>query len=272
MSRSHRALLPAGLVLIAGIVSCRTGRNYDGQGPRYVGVVPSPVADTTANDTLLIVSFNVQYGERPDSAVVALRADTLPRRIDLLLAQEVDSTATDRIARALGLGYVYYPAIHRTRTRRDFGNAILSRWPIVDDAKIILPHRSWYGGSQRIATAATIRVGARSIRVYSAHLGTPADITAGQRRDQVLTVVDDAAKFERVIIGGDFNNGSAPGIIEQRGYLWATRDGPRTTALGRWDHILLKGFATPSAHASGTMVDNHNTSDHTAVWAVAILR
>lgn len=64
-------------------------------------------------DTLRIVSFNVKYAE-----------------------------GTKSIARALDMSYIYYPAIFRHRSAKDFGNAVLSRWPIISDAKIVLPHVS----------------------------------------------------------------------------------------------------------------------------------
>lgn len=41
---------------------------------------------------------------------------------------------------ALGMSWVYYPAIFRHRSDKDFGNAVLSRWPIIADKKIVLPH------------------------------------------------------------------------------------------------------------------------------------
>jgi endonuclease/exonuclease/phosphatase family metal-dependent hydrolase len=261
------------LMVLTVCASCRTGRNYDGPGPRYVGVLePAAAMPARVADTLLIVSFNIQLAARPDSALAALRADSLPRGIDILLLQEVDTAATQRIAGKLGMSYVYYPAIFRTRSKRDFGNAVLSRWPIVEDAKLILPHRSWYGGSQRTATAATIRAGQTLVRVYSAHLGTPADITPSQRRNQVRAIVADGARYPRVVIGGDFNSSSAAKTIEELGYAWATRSGPKTTAAGRWDHILLKGLTSPARQASGTVIDDHNTGDHRAVWALAVVR
>jgi len=223
-----------------------------------------------ASDTMCVVTFNVELGQRPDSAIAALRAASLPRALDILLLQEVDDSAAQRIARALDMGYVYYPAIFRNRSGKDFGNAVLSRWAIVDDAKIILPHRSWYGRSQRIATAATIHAGAITVRVYSTHLGTPADVTPGQRRDQLRAIVADATRYEHVIVGGDFNGSKTPRVAEQAGYVWATRGGPKTTAMGRWDHILFKGMMRPDTLASGTVTDGHGTGDHLAVWAVGV--
>src|SRR5688500_14225041 len=156
--------------------ACRTGQNYPGAAePRYAGV--GAAADRPVPDTLRIVSFNVKYAERVDSAIVVLTTERALRDPDVLLLQEMDADGTRRIAQALGMSYVYYPAIFRHRSAKDFGNAVLSRWPIVADSKLVLPHVSRYARTQRTATAATVRVGDMDLRVYSTHLGTPADIS-----------------------------------------------------------------------------------------------
>src|SRR5687767_9964801 len=104
---------------------CRTGQNYPGAvEPRYAGVgIP---VDRPVPDTLRVVSFNVKYAERIDSAIVVLTTESALRDADVLLLQEMDAIGTRRIAEALGMSYVYYPAIFRHRSARDFGNAVLS--------------------------------------------------------------------------------------------------------------------------------------------------
>lgn len=256
------------LVLLAG---CRTGLDYpDPGGPRYAGP-PAPAAPA-CRDTLRIVSFNVKYARHVDRALALLRSEPALRGADVVLLQEMDADGTRRIAEALGMGYVYYPAILRFGTRRDFGNAVLSRWPIEADAKLVLPHRSRYTRTQRIATAATLRIGGERVRVYSAHLGTFADLSAAQRRDQLRAVLTDAAAYPRVVIGGDLNDHDVGEVAREAGYAWPTRNGPRTHRLGRLDHIFLKGLATPDTAAAGTVTDVRGASDHRPVWAVGVLR
>ena len=184
----------------------------------------------------------------------------------------MDAPGTERIATALGMAWVYYPAILHLRTKRDFGNAVLSRWPIEGDAKIELPHRSRYAGTQRIATAATVRVGRRLVRVYSTHLGTPADVSAGARRDQLRAIFADAAQFPVVIVGGDMNSSSVGDVALELGYSWPTRWIPRTTRLGRWDHLFLKGFGLAADSAAGAVLRGQGISDHHPIWAIGILR
>jgi endonuclease/exonuclease/phosphatase family metal-dependent hydrolase len=194
------------------------------------------------------------------------------RGADVLLLQEMHEESTRRIAAALGLGYVYYPAIFHYRTNRHMGNAVLSRWPIVEDRKIVLPHVSRFVRTQRIATAATIRVGDLLVRVYSTHLGTMGDVAPEARRDQLRAILADADRYARVVIGGDMNDVAVGQVAREKGYAWPTERGPPTTSLGRVDHIFLKGLAAPDSSAAGTVLDVGGASDHLAVWAVGILR
>jgi endonuclease/exonuclease/phosphatase family metal-dependent hydrolase len=261
------------LVLLLFVAACRTGRNYPGtEGPRYAGVPASNAASRASADTLRIVSFNVEFSRRVDSAIVVLTSDSALRNADVVLLQEMSADAAKRIAEALDVWYVYYPAIFHGRADRQFGNAVLSRWPIVEDAKVILPHPSRYAGTQRTATAATIRVGTTMIRVYSTHLGTPLDVSGPARRDQLHAIIKDAEAYERVVIGGDLNSESVGRVARDSGFLWPTEDGPKTTILGRWDHIFLKGLRTPETRGAGTVLDARETSDHVPVWAIAVIR
>lgn len=263
-----RSLAAVALLLA---VSCRTGRSYDAaDGPRYAN--PAPALGAARADTLRVVSFNIAFAREIDAAIALLASDSGLAKADVLLLQEMDAPGTARIAAALGMGYVYYPAILHLRTRRDFGNAVLSRWPIVADAKLALPHRSRYAGTHRIATIATLRVGDVPVRVYSTHLGTPADIGARDRREQLGAILDDAARYDRVIIGGDMNSSSVGVVAVERGFAWPTRWLRRTTRFGRWDHVFLKGVHPSADSAAGVVPRGRGVSDHHPIWVRAILR
>lgn len=263
---------PIALVLLAG--GCRTGYDYQSAtGPRYAGVHVGAAVDSCAHPcTLRVVSFNTHFAQDVHGAIALFASNPALRGADVILLQEMDATGTEKLAKALERSYVYYPAIFHRRTRRDVGNAVLSRWPITDDSKLVLPHPSRYAGTHRIATSATLRVGASQVRVYSTHLGTIADIGHRERQDQLRAILADAAEHEFVIIGGDLNDASVGLIVQGAGYTWPTQHGPRTHRLGRWDHVFLKGMESPDTAASGTVVDSRGVSDHLPVWAVGILR
>jgi endonuclease/exonuclease/phosphatase family metal-dependent hydrolase len=259
------------LLLLAS--GCKTGRDYPHPGePRYAGgPAPELVQLPPRSDTIRVATFNIAFGREIDSALVDIRAEPELRRADVLLLQEMDADATRRIAQSLGMWYVYYPAIFHNRTKRDFGNAVLSRWPIIEDAKVVLPHASRYAGTHRIATAATIQIGDRRVRAYSTHLGTVADIGGAARRAQLGAIVADGRQHDIAVIAGDMNEGDLGQIAVDAGYLWPTANGPRTTALGRWDHIFIRGLAMPSGSATGTVAELRGSSDHHPVWVTAIM-
>jgi endonuclease/exonuclease/phosphatase family metal-dependent hydrolase len=280
MRQRHRFTLVAGLA-IAGI-GCGTAFNYTSpEGPRYSGgFLPRPARDTVSSVSsgprpdargLRLVTFNIQFARHVDSAIALLGSAAPLRQADVITLQEMDPEGTSRIAQALGMSYVYYPATVHPKTGRDFGNAILSRWPIIADAKIVLPHLARFGHTERIAAAATILVGDAPVRVYSVHLATFVSEGPRARRDQVAAVLADAAAYPRVVVSGDMNNHGIGREFLARGYRWPTEHNPHTEHFWNWDHIFLKGLALSDSGATGVVHDNHHASDHRPVWAVVSL-
>jgi hypothetical protein len=51
-----------------------------------------------------------------------------------------------------------------------WGTAILSRWPLGDDRKLLLPHGDPCSNTRRIAIAARAHIGDRVLLVYSASI------------------------------------------------------------------------------------------------------
>ncbi|HEX7878487.1 MAG TPA: endonuclease/exonuclease/phosphatase family protein, partial [Candidatus Eisenbacteria bacterium] len=121
------------------------------------------------------------------------------------------------------------------------------------------------GGTQRIATAASIELAGRTIRLYSLHIGTWAELTREQRRDQVEAVIADANTTEDdVIIGGDLNDSSLTSSFEAAGFTWLTRDIGRTCKFWSLDHVFTRGMVADGSR--GKIADNRGSSDHCPVW------
>ena len=261
-----------GLGLLSG---CASALNYpSAAGPRYAeAVVPAsspPMADAPPN-AIRLVTFNIQFARQIDSAIALLQSSGPLARADVIALQEMDAPGTRRIATALGMSYIYYPSTVHPTTKRDFGDAILSRWPILEDKKIILPHLGRFGRVERIATAATIRIEGRPVRVYSVHLGTWVEEGPGARRDQVRVILADAANFSQVIVAGDMNNHGIGKAFRAAGYAWPTEHNPHTDHFWNWDHVFLRGLSLCDSASTGVVRDNHHASDHRPVWALVAL-
>ncbi len=243
------------------LAGCAAAVNYiDPAGPRYSGRhAAAPAAH------IRVVSLNLKYGRETAAAAALLTRDGRLRDADIVTLQEMDAPGTDRLARALGLDYVYYPATVHPADGRDFGNAVLARWPLSDDAKLILPGLARFRHQQRIAVSATVAVRGTDIRVYSVHLETPAGLSGDDRRAQLRAVVDDARRWPRVVIAGDFNGrGVVEDVLGGAGLDWLTRDVGRTIALFSWDHVLVRGLRALPGTAAGNVASD-GASDHAAV-------
>ncbi len=257
------------LLGIAAAAGCAAAGNYTAQlGPRYAGGVH---AWARAPDSIRFVTFNLKLGERVDRAIELFQSDPALRGADIVALQEMDAHGTSRLAEALGMAYVYYPATVHPKTGRDFGNAVLSRWPIAEDRKIVLPHPDGFRGTRRAAVAATVVLGKVCVRVYSVHLGTAIWIGPESKRDQVREVLGDAARYERVIVAGDMNSHAIGSELRAHGYRWPTERQPATNLVFNWDHIFLSGLELAGTASTGVVLDNRGTSDHRPVWALVVV-
>jgi endonuclease/exonuclease/phosphatase family metal-dependent hydrolase len=269
----NRRLLP---LLLVTLTACAQALNYPSAlGPRYAGLSTSRRDSLTTDRVLRVVTYNVKFGQHVDRAINVLSTRAPLPGADVIFLQEMDAEGTRRIAEALGMSWVYYPAtVHPKAARQDFGNAVLSRWPIVADQKLMLPHIAGMRHSQRIATAVTILVDTLKVRVYSAHLATQTEVRPSKRRDQAHTILADARGYPFVIVGGDMNSHGIGKEFLADGYQWPTEHNGFTSTFFNWDHIFLKGFTAPgigSAKITGIVRDTLGTSDHDPVWAVAQL-
>jgi len=103
--------------------------------------------------------------------------------------------------------------------------------------------------------------------VYSVHLGTPKEVSAASRRDQVRAIVEDARASEGpVVVAGDFNGRDVVAeTFVRAGFDWATRGIGRTISFFSWDHVFVRGLRLLSPSERGVAENNH-ASDHRPVW------
>lgn len=276
MKRSLTAALAACIPACLALPACGSIRNYlDPTGPAYAGgsVPPEP----TAPDSIRIVTYNVKFGRNVRKAIRELRGAPGVMNADIILLQEMDAVGVRMIADSLGLQYLYYPAsVHRSHGK-DFGNAILSRWPITEPLKIVLPYERPLGDQRRIAAAATIEAGGLRIRVVSIHTETfwMSRRKRIEQADSMLQAL--SADCDHVIVGGDFNT-PFRSSVEELSELFAGRSFVRVTEGAGWtakvlplglykvelDHIFAKGFEVIRSGA----YEDASASDHIPVWTI----
>ena len=132
--------------------------------------------------------------EELDADVVALQEFTYPGTVALETRTPVVLTTLDRYQCALG-------PTRQTMSDEWFGNALLTRHPIVDVHRLDI---SIERRERRGALAATIDVGGTLLHVLAAHLG----LRIPERRFQVRRILEylDSVRNEFFIVLGDFND------------------------------------------------------------------
>lgn len=243
----------------------------DPKGPIFTGDY-APIQATQPSE-LIVVSYNLRYGEAIDETIRAYReANPLPAA-DIILLQEMDEIGVRAIAAGLGYNFVYFPA-SVAEDGDNFGNAILSRWPLENSAKLILPGLHPITGQQRTATRATVNMGDTQVLVYSTHIEV-ATAPPAYRAAQFAAILDDIpADAPRVIVGGDFNTVTGWGVealaemYAAAGLDHASADlGPTYTRFGvrpsATDHIFSLGFT----RLESGVLTSITASDHFPVWA-----
>lgn len=264
------AFVILGVILLSAI-HAYTAKNYmDPNDPyysqNYALENPKPV------EALTIISYNIWFGEDIDQALLEIKEIKSQKEVDIILLQEMDEVGTEQMARELQMNYIYFPAAIEPTYDKNFGNAILSRWPIINPKKLILPHKSFSNRMNRIATRATIRIPGADIFVYSIH--TESVFTFPRfREDQytaILADIDPEAKL--VIVGGDFNSFTKAAVealekeyrqvglmrVSERGGYTFIKYGIEMFS----DHIFAKGFIFKEA---GKMA-RATASDHLPIW------
>ena len=218
-----------------------------------------------------VVSWNIQYGIESELAAAEIAAAPEMRDFDLLLLQEMDEPGTAIVAERLGASYTYSTAGPHANTGRDFGNAVVTRWPIRRNAEVPLPHRATVSGQPRSATHAIVHVGEHEVSAYSVHTEIPA-LRLARRIEQFATVAADADwhPIDLVVVGGDFNTVTDRGTraltrtlgragLERMSSTPSYRRGGRDLSL---DHIFARGFTSSTTG----VVTGTTASDHAPLW------
>jgi endonuclease/exonuclease/phosphatase family metal-dependent hydrolase len=222
---------------------------------------------------LLVVSWNVQFGVKAQAAADALLSSSQLQGADILLLQEMDEQGTALIAEALGLDYVYVAASVHPQTGRNFGNAVLSPWPLTDPGVVTLPHKSALQGQPRQVVHATANLGEYRLRAASVHTEVPT-LSSPKRLRQFAAIGDVANAWERdaLVIGGDFNTLTRRGVaavsarLAPIGARRVTHGAGPTLRRGGREFSLDHIFARSLTPRSCGVVAGLDASDHRPLW------
>ena len=245
-------------------------RLYSGLGE---GALPAE------SDSLVCVSYNIEYSEKLEQALADLTADPRLRHPDILLLQEMDPEGVAFLAGHLGMNYHYYPSFISPHHGLLFGTAVLSPWPLDEPQTIVLPHPNPLTDNRRAALAVDVRIGSRVVRTVSVHLSTLI-VDLEDRLEQAVIIADSlVADSGPTIVGGDFNTGTRyEGTLFRRvarkaGFREARLPEDRTASGGpldlvgydlKLDHIYYRDLEFVAAGVS----DKATASDHLPVWSV----
>jgi len=207
---------------------------------------------------------------------------------DIALLQEVDEDArrthfhrqVDLLGDALGMRHRIYSVTHHLRRRGQYGNAILSKWPLTDEHHLDLT----IGTKKKrgaIYARTRVRVGgkSRTVAVYNLHLGL-----AGSEREAQLRRFIGSHPFNGrhhrtpMILGGDLNDlwGTlGPKLLIPAGFQRAgalANTFPAAMPLRPLDGIFVRGDVKVRACQPSQMVVATRASDHLPLVAELDLR
>lgn len=222
----------------------------DGALAPELGATPQTPLRSRGTSSVRIATYNVHLGADPTWLADDLLANQELASADVFLFQEEEAfpsestTRTSRVAALLGMNWVYIPA--REKEGGTHGLAILSRLPIEEPAKMMLPATDDW--KPRIAIRANIVVGELRLPIVDVHLETRINIT--DRILQIRAAVLDLP--ERVIVAGDVNTNP---------YLWEDGEVPLVPTAQLVDtdqapilddYMRALGFSTPAANVGPT--------------------
>lgn len=181
-----------------------------------------PTAGDMPSETLRVVAWNIRHGRGMDGEVDLLRIAEVLRGLDadVITLQEVDDR-TERtggvdqvgvLAESLGYEGIHGP--HREYQGGWYGNAVLTRLPVLDVRAHTVPPA---GGSALTVLEVGVAVGGARVSVVSVHLaGSEAERLAQADSVRMLFL----GRERPVVLAGDFNDWPDGPVVERLRRDW----------------------------------------------------
>jgi len=230
-----------------------------------------------------VMSYNIHHGNPPAVPdkidLVAIASVIKKANPDLVALQEVDVHTTrsgkdlhetKQLAELTGMHYYFFKSIDVYDGA--YGNAILSKYPIVHAEGHILPMKSGLAGEQRSVAIIKIEpVSGKAVLFASTHL----DLKKPHREIQATTLVDlFKDRVTPVVLCGDFNDveGSVPLTILDKEFerTCSGQECPGTIPVDspkRTIDFIMYHPKTSMRVKSSTVIAETYASDHRPVLA-----
>ena len=235
-----------------------------------------------------VMSFNIYHGVGLDGVLDLERTAKVitDAGAEIVGIQEVDRYWSSRsdfqdqakeLADILGYHYVYGANLDHSPAEgqvenRQYGTAILSKYPIIDSENI---HLDSFGNEQRGLLRAKINVRGIHVNFYNTHLG----LSVEERISQVQEVIDISSSFEGPnVLVGDLNaepHSEEFQLLLDEGNFVDVFEGldnadtfPVENPIKRIDFILT----SPSVEASNQEVIFTEASDHLPVVSKLVFK
>jgi len=208
---------------------------------------------TSTRTTLRVATYNIHRCRGLDGRTKPARIAAVLRSVDadVIALQEVIGAGprgrghAEDLGALLGMGWVMAPA--RQLRGHQFGNAVLSRFPITQHLEHDL---SWKTCEPRRMQRVDIAADGCTLHVYNVHLGT-AILERHHQAERLATIVADRHVPGPKLVLGDFNEwmrGRATALlnaklksVDLRNHLRRRRTYPGVFPILHLDHIYYEG-------------------------------
>lgn len=271
-----RKVIFIGFFCCVGLLGCQPIENYSAANtPVFTGSYAP--ATYPFDGRLKVITWNIKFAQEVDQAIQELQEAEALQGADVLLLQEMEETAVEQIAQELEYNYIYFPASVHSKHDSNFGNAILSKWPLSAPEKIILPHENPKNRQIRIAAKAITAIDGLEVALYSVHTET-IWLSGAKRREQVAAIIAHLDDADFVFVGGDFNSATEASVAALDEKFAAVEMARISKGAGPTVEIGGVGFAADHIFArDGILLGNGfwpqtEASDHYPVWAEVSLQ
>jgi len=231
---------------------------------------------------LTVMTYNIHHAEGTDKKLDLERIAGVIRscEADVVALQEVDqgTERTNRsdqpaeLAKLLDMHVAYGPAMDYQGGK--YGNAVLSRRPIVWSKTLPLPYRAGERREPRVAVTARCKVGGgREILFASTHLDhtrEPSDRLSQAQALGIVAVTHFTKERLPCILAGDFNcEPGSPPMVQLQEHGWTIVSGSDASYIGAAekksiDHILVS-WPADWRMIESRVIDEPVASDHRPV-------